>query len=298
VQVASKQVCKWPVSKFASLQVTSNKPADLQTCEPANLHLATSIRKVMAVVEYDGTDYHGFQIQPQQRTIQGEIERALARITQEDIRIVGAGRTDAGVHAKGQVISFSTSWDRPLGELRRALNAVLPRDIAIHEIRKVPEGFNARYSAVSREYRYSIWNAPTRSPLMERFVYHYPQPLDLTRMNEACSYLVGTHDFASFGSPPKEGGSTVRTLYRAECDREGDLVYVVFVANAFLCRMVRSLVSALLQVGTGRLAPDDLRGILLAKDRDLVKVTVPPQGLCLVKVNYPQKLQGESLRLS
>ena len=255
--------------------------------EASNQQPVTSVRKVMAVVEYDGTGYHGFQIQPKQRTIQGEIERALARITQGEIGIVGAGRTDAGVHAKGQVISFPTSWDRPLGELRRALNAVLPRDIVIHEIREVPEGFHARYSALSREYRYSIWNDLTRSPLMERFVYHHPQTLDSTRMNKACSCLVGTHDFASLGSPPKEGGSTVRTLYRAECDREGDLVYVVLVANAFLCRMVRGLVSALLQVGTGRLAPDDLIGILLAKDRDLVKVTVPPQGLCLVKVNYP-----------
>jgi len=244
----------------------------------------------MAIVEYDGTNYHGFQIQPQQQTIQGEIESALAKITQEEIRIVGAGRTDAGVHAKGQVISFSTSQDRLPGELRRALNAVLPRDIVIHEIREVSEGFHARYSALSREYRYSIWNALTRSPLIERFVYHYPQPLDSTRMNKACSCLVGTHDFASFGGPPKRGGSTVRTLYRAECAREGDLVYVVLMADAFLCRMVRGLVSALLQVGTGKLAPDDLRGILLAKDRSLVKVTVPPQGLCLVKVDYPPSL--------
>lgn len=273
-------MCKWQVSEFAN--------ANLQTCETANLCPATGIQKAMAVVEYDGTDYHGFQIQPEQPTIQGEIERALARITQEEIRIIGAGRTDAGVHARGQVISFSTSWKRSLGELRRALNAVLPRDIVIHEIQEVPEGFHARYSALSREYRYSIWNVLIRSPLMERFVYHHPQPLDWSQMNEACSCLVGTHDFASFGRSPREGGSTVRTLYRAECDREGNLIYVVFVANAFLSRMVRSLVSALLQVGAGRLAPDDLREILLAKNRGLVKVTAPPQGLCLIKVNYPR----------
>ena len=146
---------------------------------------AASVQKLMAVVEYDGADYFGFQVQAQGRTIQGEIERALAAITQEWGRIVGAGRTDAGVHAQGQVIAFSTAWRHPVEELQRALNAVLPKDIAVRELRPVPRSFHPRFDAVSREYRYTILSQPLRSPLARRFAHHYPHPLDVAAMNEA-----------------------------------------------------------------------------------------------------------------
>lgn len=241
---------------------------------------------VQAVVEVDGTAYHGFQVQAGQRTIQGELERALVSVTQEGIRIVGAGRTDAGVHALGQVISFQTEWDRSLAVLQRALNAVLPRDIAIREMSEVPPDFHARYSAASREYRYTILNRPVRSPLAERFAHHFPTPLSVEPMAEACGHLVGRHDFASFGQPMKKGGSTVRTIHRARCWREGGTVYVEVVADAFLRRMVRRIVGGLLEVGTGRLSSEGFRESLFARDPSLIKVTAPPQGLCLVKVNY------------
>ncbi len=247
---------------------------------------ATSTRRLMAIVEYDGTDYAGFQVQRGERTIQGEIERALAAATQEEIRIIGAGRTDAGVHARGQVIAFKTNWRHSLEDLQRALNALLPKDIAIRELALAPENFHPRFSAVSREYRYSIWNKPVRSPLACRFAYHYPWPLDVSLMNEACSHLIGTHDFRSFGSAPKEGSSTVRTVYRARCTREDGFVFVELVANAFLRRMVRRIVGGLLRVGSGELTPDDFREIMMAKDPALIKVTVPAKGLCLIKVNY------------
>ena len=253
-------------------------------------HESTNVRvyehtRLLAVVEYDGTDYLGFQIQAQGRTIQGEIERALAAVTQQETRIIAAGRTDAGVHALGQVITFSRAWRHSIEELQRALNAVLPKDIAIRELRPVAEGFHPRFDAVSREYRYTILNQPLRSPLARRFAYHFPQSLDVAAMNEAAGILVGSHDFASFGRAP-QGDNTVRQVYRAECTRQGPFVYFDIVANAFLYRMVRRLVSTLLLVGTGELSLPEFKEILQAADGDRAVPLAPAHGLCLIKVNY------------
>lgn len=244
-----------------------------------------SIQKLMAVVEYDGTDYLGFQVQAQGRTVQGEIETALAAVTQEKIRIVGAGRTDAGVHAQGQVIAFSTAWRHPIEELQRALNAVLPKDIVVRELRPVAREFHPRFDAVSREYRYTIYNQPLRSPLVRRFAYHFPWPLDVAAMNEAAGVLVGTHDFASFGRAP-QGDNTVREVHRAQFALEEPFIYFDITANAFLHRMVRRLVGTLLLVGTGELSPNGFREILQSADQDKVGQAVPAHGLCLMKVNY------------
>lgn len=157
----------------------------------------------MAIVEYDGTEYLGFQIQRSGRTIQGEIERALVEVTQHQTRIVGAGRTDAGVHARGQVIHFTALWRHPLSDLHRALNAVLTDDIAVTELREASPGFHARYSARSREYVYTIDNGAVRSPLAARYAYHYPRPLDAEAMERACACLVGEQDFLPFGWSPR-----------------------------------------------------------------------------------------------
>ena len=240
---------------------------------------------VKAVVEYDGTEYLGFQIQQDGRTIQGEIERALAEVTCHQTRIVGAGRTDAGVHAKGQVISFTTVWKHSLPDLQRALNAVLAPDIAIVELQQAAPGFHARYSARSREYVYTIYNRVVRSPLIMRYAYHYAKPLDAQAMNQACSCLVGTHDFLPFGWPPR-GENTVRTVYRAGCRRAGDLIYVDIEANAFLRRMVRRIVGNLILVGLGELSVEDFAGLLSLRHRRTPAVQAPAQGLCLVKVKY------------
>jgi tRNA pseudouridine38-40 synthase len=239
----------------------------------------------MAVVEYDGTDYHGFQVQAQGATIQGEIESALAAVTQEEIRIAGAGRTDAGVHARGQVIAFATAWRHPIEELQRALNAVLPQDIAIRRLEGAATGFHPRFDAVSREYRYTILNRPLRSPLARRFAFHYPHPLDVAAMDEAAGVLVGSHDLASFGRAP-QGDNTVREVYLARCTPEEPFVHFDVVANAFLYRMVRSLIGTLLLVGTGELSPAGFEDILRSADRSRAGQVVPPQGLCLMKVNY------------
>jgi tRNA pseudouridine38-40 synthase len=241
--------------------------------------------QLMAIVEYDGTEYLGFQIQRKGRTIQGEIERALAQVTQHSTRIVGAGRTDAGVHAKGQVIHFVAQWRHSLADLHRALNAVLPQDVVLVELHEALPGFHARYSAFSREYVYTICNAPVRSPMSQRYAYCYSTPLDVEAMDRACSCLLGTHDFLPFGWPPR-GENTVRTVYRARCWRAGAFVYIELEADAFLRKMVRRIVGNLVLVGGGELSVEGFAGLLLLKHRRTPAVDAPAQGLCLTRVDY------------
>ncbi len=242
-------------------------------------------RKIKAIVEYDGTRYAGFQQQPNQVTIQGEMERVLAQVTQQETRIVGAGRTDAGVHARGQVVHFMTSWKWSLEELHRAANALLADDIAVTEVAGASSDFHARFSAVSREYRYTILNQEIRSPLEARYAYHHAQPLDEGLMGQALAYVVGTHDFASFGQPT-QGDSTVREVLQASCVRKAKHIYVDISANAFLRQMVRTIVGTLLLVGRGALTPLDLKSILQGRERSLAGPPAPAHGLCLVRVNY------------
>jgi tRNA pseudouridine38-40 synthase len=244
------------------------------------------VRNVRLTVAYDGTAYYGFQLQAGQPTIQSALEQAIRQVTQESSRVIGAGRTDTGVHAVGQVVNFRTTSALPLDELQRALNAVLPDDIAVSDIREAPDDFHARFSARSREYCYTILNRPVADPLRRHIVYHYARPLDVTLMDTACQHLVGRHDFASFGSQTSARGTTRRTVYRAGCRREGDYVLVDITADAFLAGMVRSIVGTLLEVGTGKLTPDDFQAILLAADRRRSGPAAPARGLCLTKVNY------------
>jgi tRNA pseudouridine38-40 synthase len=246
---------------------------------------APEVRTIKAVVEYDGTRYAGFQQQPHVLTIQGEMERALREVTQEEAKIVGAGRTDAGVHASGQVIHFLTGWKRALEELHRAFNAVLSPDIAIKEMTVAMPDFHARFSAVTRAYRYTILNQPVRSPLEALYAYHYEHHLDAAAMGQALECLVGTHDFASFGQPT-QGESTLRDVLRASCSREGSHIHVDLTANAFLRHMARAIVGTLLLVGRGVLHAEDMKAILAAKDRSQAGPPAPAHGLCLVRVNY------------
>jgi len=246
---------------------------------------APEVRTIKAVVEYDGTRYAGFQQQPHLLTIQGEMERALREVTQEEAKIVGAGRTDAGVHAGGQVVHFLTGWKRSLEELHRAFNAVLSPDIAIREMTVAMPDFHARFSAVTRAYRYTILNQPVRSPLEARYAHHYEHHLDAAAMGQALEYLVGTHDFASFGQPT-QGESTLRDVLRVSCSREGNHIHVDLTANAFLRHMARAIVGTLLLVGRGVLHAEDMKAILAAKDRSQAGPPAPAHGLCLVRVNY------------
>lgn len=241
---------------------------------------------VRLVLEYDGTAYAGFQIQSGRPTVQEAVERAIHNLTGEDVRIIGAGRTDAGVHATGQVVNFHTSTHHGPSTIMRALNALLPEDIAVVDADEVPPDFHARFSARSREYRYTILNRRAPSPLRRHTALHVPQPLDVEAMQGACTYLIGTHDFASFGGAMRAEGTTVRTVYRAECWRSGDLVLIEMEANAYLSRMVRSIVGTLLKVGLGRWRPDDVAAVLTAAYRQRSAPVAPAHGLCLTRVNY------------
>jgi tRNA pseudouridine38-40 synthase len=260
---------------------------------------AVTKSRYMAIVEYDGTEYLGFQIQgpasarrstdqatrATDRTIQGELERSLLQVTQHATRVVGAGRTDAGVHAEGQVIHFDVPWSHPIADLQRALNAVLVHDIAVVELRLAASNFHARFDARSRQYLYTILNRKVRSPLAERFALHVAQELDAEEMNRACACLVGRHDFLAFGWPP-HGENTVRTVLQAGCSRSGDLVRVEMEADAFLRSMVRRVVGNLLLVGLGELSVEGMAGLLSLGHRRTPAVAVPAQGLCLIRVDY------------
>ena len=234
-----------------------------------------------ARVEYDGTDFAGFQVQPGARTVQGELEAALARISGGSrVRVVAAGRTDAGVHATDQVIAFTDPRGRSAGELARALDALLPADVAIRNVRRVPTGFNPRYAARYREYRYTIWNGP-RSPLRERDALGLRDPLDTATMERAGSVLVGRHDFSAFGAAHRQ---PVRTVSSVRVRREGSLVTIDVAADAFLRQMVRRIVAALIEVGRGKTTEEAVAEALESKRPAFNGATAPAKGLCLRRV--------------
>ena len=250
-----------------------------------------------AVVEYDGTDLLGFQRQATGRTVQGELEAALVRIGWMGTvgthaagargGVLGAGRTDTGVHAAGQVIAFDFDWQHGEGDLARALNANLPGDIAIKSLAGCAGMFHPRFDARGRRYRYTLYNQPVRSPLAARFAWQVWPALDLEMLRAGGAVLLGRHDFAAFGSDPEHGRSTVRTLSLAEWQAApgGWLTFDV-QAEAFLFRMVRSLVGALKRVGAGELAVEQLQAILASGDRAQCPPIAPAQGLCLMEVIY------------
>ena len=235
-----------------------------------------------ARVEYDGTDFAGFQVQRGGRTVQGELERALATLSADGrVRVEGAGRTDAGVHASGQVIAFTYRGRLARDELERALSALLPADIGLGPLHRTTARFRPRYRARRREYRYRIWNGP-RSPLRERYALGVREQLDVAAMAEAAEVFVGRHDFSAFGGRDRQ---PVRTLQWVEVRRDGRLVTVIVVGDAFLRQMVRRLVAALLRVGRGQATAADVAAALARSDRPaFAGSTAPARGLCLIKV--------------
>lgn len=252
----------------------------------------TALTKVALIVEYDGTRYHGFQLQAGLPTIQSEIEEAIHKLTGERLRILGASRTDSGVHATGQVVSFRTRASLPIRAFIHGLNHYLPEDIAVRSAHKVSNSFNVRRDALSREYKYYILNSQTRSPMRDRYSYLFGGKLDIENMNRACQALIGKHDFASFvTSFGGETKSTVRNVYRADAERKEDMIIFSMVANSFLPHQVRNTVGALLQVGWGKMSVDEFRSIVVAKKPGLAGPTLPACGLCLVKVNYPKPFE-------
>lgn len=253
--------------------------------------------KLACGIEYDGTGYRGFQRQPESHglTVQGVLEAAIARISGTMSVVYGAGRTDAGVHASGQVIHFSTASHLTPQTWLRALNALLPAEVAVRWVREVPENFHARYSARSRSYRYTIWNEVAPSALRARYSYYRAQELDTDLMQAACQLLLGRKDFSAFGSSPDERNplkpgphSCVRTMLKAECSRHDALIYCDFTADAFLTGQVRRMVGTLLLVGQKRLNLDEFASIVQQARKTHPGAAVPPHGLCLVGIEYPE----------
>jgi len=241
---------------------------------------------IKATIEYDGTDFCGFQKQPSVRTVQNELEWGLGRVFRNPTKIIGAGRTDAGVHATGQVVNFFAPEWFPLGNLRVALNSSLPIDIRIKGVEEVDDRFHARYSAKSRKYVYVVLNREVPSALLARYTWHLTGRLDIPGMRAAAEMLVGTHDFCTFGMPDKPGQSTLRDVMDIRIGRRSDLVILTIKANAFLRGMARAIVGSLVDVGRCRLAPEAILEILGARDRQAVRVIAPPRGLYLTRVEY------------
>ena len=231
---------------------------------------------------YDGTEYAGFQVQPNAPTVQGELERVLAQICGEPVRITGAGRTDAGVHATGQVIDFRTASALDGGTMERGVNALLPEDIAISALEPAGETFHSRFSATGRTYEYRLRIGPARDPLERRREHWLPGPLDVDAMNDAARRLVGRHDHAAFAA----GVSGERSVKRAVWRSEGSVLRFEIEANAFLRGMVRGIVGTLLWVGRGKISADRFEEIQRSRDRAQAGPSAPAQGLCLVTVSY------------
>ncbi len=252
-----------------------------------------------ATLAYDGTAYYGFQRQREgMPSIQERVERAVATVTQQTVTITGAGRTDTGVHATGQVIAFEVEWGHDSDDLLRAVNAVLPEDIALLDLAALPQGtrFHPRFDAVSRVYTYTILQAPTRQPLMRQRAWRVHQPLDMRAMSIAGELLIGTHDFASFGKPP-QGDITIRDVMISRWDNveglkeaPGAQVWMYTIeANAFLQHMVRRIVGALVDVGRGSRTVSEFEAMFRAARLMPNWTTAPPQGLVLTSVKYPDR---------
>lgn len=242
------------------------------------------------ILAYDGTNFHGFQRQDRGRTVQASVEAALKSIGWQDSAILSAGRTDAGVHAVAQVISFEFGWKHPTEALRDAINANLPADIAAQSVEEVSSEFHPRYSARSRRYRYRIFCNRVRQPLRERYAWRVWPSVSQDLLQDAAKIFIGTHDFSAFGAPYKPGGSTIRQIFSSKWMIKGsDLVYEV-LGNAFLYHMVRRLVSCQIEIGQEKRAPGEIVGLLRGDQKNLVQGLAPAQGLVLEEVRYhPEK---------
>lgn len=250
------------------------------------------MRNIKLILEYDGSEFSGFQRQPGRPTVQEVLEKALSSFFDRKMKISSAsGRTDAGVHAEGQVVNFKVESDKDLNRIQRGLNAHLPKPVVVRSVKEVPAGFHARYSARSKVYEYQIWNSPFRSPLLARSAYHVIFPLDLSAMRKAARFFLGRHDFRSFTSESavKKGKKTVsftRTIKKILLKKQGNLILIRVEADGFLYHMVRNMVGTLLEVGRGKRNPESIKTILKAKNRSAAGEKVPSNGLTLLKVSY------------
>jgi tRNA pseudouridine38-40 synthase len=253
------------------------------------------MRNVRLLLAFDGTGFHGWQVQPGARTVQGVISDAITRLTGERVLPNGSGRTDAGAHARGLVANFMTSSDIPAAQVLKALNGILPPDVRVLAVREVPKAFHARKDAISKIYRYQVFKGSVLPPHLAREHYHYPFPLELDRVRAGCALLIGEHDFAGFAAKSgrvRSGGElrarheTRRHLFRSEVKAAGRRLIFTFEGDGFLHHMVRNIVGTVLEVGRGRISLERVPELLVRRDRTLAGFTAPANGLILVRVRY------------
>jgi tRNA pseudouridine38-40 synthase len=241
---------------------------------------------IKLTVEYDGTDYHGWQVQSTGETIQAVLERAVSTLVGCPTRVIGSGRTDAGVHALGQVANFRSDKELQPHRVQRALNALTPDDITIKTVEIVPDSFHARRDGRSRIYEYRILNRPSPSPFFLKFAWHVHDPLNIAMMREAITCLEGEHDFSSFRAAGCDAAHPIRTIYRTSLTRRGELIVFTVEATAFLRHMVRNLIGTLVEVGRQQRTPQSFAELLKARDRTEAGIKAPAQGLFLMEVKY------------
>jgi len=288
-----------PLGTHGNPETSMNRKRPASDDFASGVAAGTLLRNIRIVVAYDGTGFHGWQRQPSLPTVQACLEEVIAQVTGEPVKLFGSGRTDAGVHALGQVANFASSCRIPLPNLIKAVNRVLPPEVRVRQAGEVAAGFRARYDVRSKTYRYRILQAEVCSPFLWRFVWHYPHALDRRRMAAAARSFIGTHDFTSFAaSGPSEDdspkhetadpASMTRTVFSSKIlwsAKTQTLVYEVR-GGGFLHHMVRNLTGTLVEVGRGKLRTDDVIRILKARNRSLAGPTAPAQGLCLLRVEY------------
>jgi tRNA pseudouridine38-40 synthase len=243
--------------------------------------------RYQVILVYDGTEFYGFQRQARERTVQGVVEDALRRMGWRGSAVLASGRTDTGVHASGQVIAFDLDWLHSTEDLRNGLNANLPGDVAAHQVAQIHSDFHPRYDAHARRYRYQIFCQPDRNPLRERYAWRVWPAVKFDVLQQAAEYLPGRHDFGAFGTPPRSGGSTERIVLQAGWRAVEDQLTFEVVANAFLYRMVRRLVSTQVAIARGNMPLEVMATCLAGKMDGLVQGMAPPHGLFLVEVIYP-----------
>lgn len=244
------------------------------------------MRNIKLTIEYDGSQFGGWQKQPNNLNIQGEIEKAIQNVTGKEVELIGSGRTDAGVHAFAQIANFKIDTDFPLERMAIAFNSQLKKSIRIKKAEEVEEEFHSRYHCHKKTYGYIIENSEQGTAIYRNMTYHVPQLLNVEAMQKAASYLIGEHDFSSFKSSGTSSKSSVRTIYNAQVLKEQERVVIQLTGNGFLYNMVRIISGTLVEIGKGEKKPEEMKTILEAKDRSLAGKTLPPQGLFLMKVEY------------
>ncbi|MDR4503914.1 MAG: tRNA pseudouridine(38-40) synthase TruA [Candidatus Scalindua sp.] len=247
------------------------------------------MKNIKLVIEYDGTDYAGWQRQKSDKTVQETLKRAIENAVNEEVKLIGAGRTDSGVHARGQVANFETNSTIPVTGLVQAINFFLPRDIAVKSARRVAKGFHSQYSAKSKIYRYTILNHSVRSAVNRNFCYQYCAPLNIEKIQQAAKIITGRHDFSTFKSrsrSEKTEKNAVRTVMLLEVLRKGRYIHFTIEADGFLYKMVRAIVGTLLDVGREKMSLEEFEKIVKGKNRSCAGLSAPARGLCLMRVKY------------